>query len=424
MTEPFRSATGGVSIDRSRPVDFSFDGRRLTGLAGDTLASAHEFNAEGLVVMPGWIDLHTHCREPGFTHKEDLASASKAAIAGGYATIVSMPNTKPAIDNPSAVDYVLQKSASLEANVLCAAAITIGQAGQELVDFQALKNAGVAYFTDDGNPVHEDSVMEKALKEAAQAGVLLAQHCEDKNAAHGCCCVCEDAGVKLGVKPFPRETELNCVERDLKLLEKIGGREHFLHLSLKESVDAIAKAKKKGLKVTAEATPHHFSASYELLFEQGTNAKMNPPLQTKADVKAVRNGLKDGTIDVIATDHAPHTAEEKAQGMEKAPNGIVGLETAVGLSITNLVETKLLTWVELARKTSFNPARIIGLETKGTLKPGFDADVTIIDPHAEWAVDVGRFKSKSRNTPFGGMILTGKPVAVISKGVLYELDKF
>ncbi len=390
-------------------------------IVGDTLSKAKEFDAEGFVVMPGWIDMHTHCREPGFTHKEDLASASKAAIAGGFASIVAMPNTKPVIDNPSTVDYVLQKAKNLEANVFCTAAITIGQTGEELVDFQALKNAGAVYFTDDGNPVQDSKVMKRALEEAKKANVLLAQHCEDRSAVKGCACAGENTAKKLGLKGFPREAELNCIERDLRLVEELDAKEHFLHLSLKESVEAIRKAKSKGLKVTAEATPHHFTLTEEALLEKGTNAKMNPPLREEKDVRAVRDGLKKGVFDVIGTDHAPHTAEEKALGWNKAPNGIVGLETAVGLCITHLVEPKILSWLQLAEKTSLNPARIIGCETKGALKSGFDADVTIIDPEIKWTVNAKEFKSKSRNTPFDGMVLKGKAIAVVSKGVLYDL---
>ncbi|MEM4255583.1 MAG: dihydroorotase [Candidatus Norongarragalinales archaeon] len=390
-------------------------------ITSESISNAKEFNAEGCIVMPGWIDLHTHTRDPGFTHKEDLESASKAAIAGGFASIVAMPNTKPVIDNPSAVDYVLQKSKNLEATVFCAAAITIGQTGEELVDFAALKNAGVAYFTDDGNPVQDSKVMRNALEEAKKTGVLLAQHCEDKNAVRGCACVGEGAAKKLGLKGFPREAEFNCIERDLKLVEELGAKEHFLHMSLKESVDAIAKAKKKGLRVTAEATPHHFTLTELELLKKGTNAKMNPPLREEKDAKAVLDGLKKGVFDVIGTDHAPHTAEEKVQGWEKAPNGIVGLETAVGLCITHLIETKILSWVQLAEKTSLNPAKIINCESKGSLKPRFDADITIIDPELEWTVDASKFRSKSRNTPWDGVTLKGKAVAVVAKGVLYDL---
>lgn len=396
---------------------------RISGnkIAADKLASPREFDASGLIVMPGWIDIHVHCRDPGLTHKEDLASASKAAIAGGISTIVALPNTKPVIDNPSAVGYVMQKGAGLEPNVFTAAAITIGEAGDNLVDFQALKNAGAVYFTDDGNPVQDAKLMKSALAEAKKAGVLLAQHCEDRKAIGGACCVSSSIAEKLGVKGFSREVEFNCIERDLRLLEDTGGREHFQHLSLKESVEAVAKAKARGLNISAEATPHHFSLTCEALLDKGTNAKMNPPLQEEKDVKALRNGLKDGTVEIIATDHAPHTAEDKNADWSKAANGIVGLETMVGLSITNLVETSVLSWVQLAEKTSFNPAQLMGWESKGSIRPGFDADVTIIDPDREWAVDASKFKSKSRNTPFDGMQLKGKAVAVVAKGILYEI---
>ncbi len=413
----------GVVVDPESKIQEARSIRVKGGkIIADRLSSPKEFDADGMLVMPGWIDLHTHCRDPGFTHKEDLVSASKAAIAGGFTSIVAMPNTKPVIDNPSVVDFVLQKSAGLEPSVFCAAAITLGQTGEELADFQALKNAGAVYFTDDGNPVQNDSVMKSALAEAKKTGVLLAEHCEDKNLVKGLQCVGARAAEKLGLNGFPREAELNCVERDLRLVEETGGREHFLHLSLKETVDAVKKAKAKGLNVTAEATPHHFSLTEYALLEKGTDAKMNPPLREEKDVKALREGLKNGVFDVIGTDHAPHTAEEKAGGWGKAPNGIIGLETAVGLSITNLIETKTLNWIQLAEKTSFNPAKLVNLESKGSVKPGFDADLTIIDPEKEWIVDSSKFKSKSRNTPFDGMVLKGKAVAVVAKGVLYELD--
>ncbi|HIH20932.1 TPA: dihydroorotase [Candidatus Micrarchaeota archaeon] len=422
--------TAHVTIANGRVVDPLLgkeevkDIRMADGKITGEKATKHlkVFDATGLIVMPGWIDMHVHCREPGFTHKEDLASASKAAIRGGIPTIVAMPNTKPVIDNPSAVDFVMRKAENLEVNLLQASAITIGLAGEKLVDFMAMKNAGAVLFTDDHNPVQNSRVMKKALLESVKNKILIAQHCEDNNAKNGGVCVSNAMAKKLGLKSgFSREVELNCVERDLKLVEETKGREHFMHLSLKESVEALAKAKKKGLAVSAEATPHHFSLTEETVLERGTNAKMNPPLRSEKDVRAIRDGLKNGAIDVISTDHAPHSVQEKAESWEKAPNGTVGLETSLALCITNLIETKTLSWLQLAQKTSLNPARLLGLESKGSLKPGFDADVTIIDPEFEWIVDSALFASKSRNSAFDGMELKGKAVAVVAKGVLYDL---
>lgn len=347
-------------------------------------------DASGKIVTPGWVDMHVHFREPGFEHKEDIASGSRAAAAGGATSVVAMPNLKPVPDNPETLEsiYEIARKNSV-VNFFQTASITINEDGTELTDFARLKNAGAIAFTDDGKPVSNESMMFQAMGRAKEVNVLLSPH---------------------------EEEEASLVKRDLRLLESISTRLHFQHLSLRESIEAVRHAKQNRLPVTCETAPHYFSLTEEDVARIGTNAKMNPLPKTREDRERVKRALQDGTIDVIATDHAPHSIAEKAQVFEKAPNGIIGLETLVGLCVTHLIETRILTWPQLIEKVCINPASILGLKSKGSLREGFDADVTIIDAEKKWVVDASKFESKSRNCPWDGETLKGKATTTIVKG--------
>ena len=372
--------------------------------------------ATGCIVTPGLVDIHVHFRDPGLTHKEDLASGSRAAAAGGFTTVVCMANTKPVLDSPEPVrEFYARAARQAVINLYTVGSVTYGLAGQELTDFAALKEAGVVGFSDDGNPVDNPRLMRQALQQAGRLGLPVIAHAGDL-ALVADTIVNEGAAARsLGLTGMPTVAEDIHVARDVLLAELTGQHLHIQHVSSATAVAIIRAAKARGVKVTAEAGPHHFTLTDEALVEIGTNAKMNPPLRTPADVAAVRQGLADGTLDAIATDHAPHTAEEKAVGLLEAPCGIVGLETALGLVWTELVKPGLLTPIQAIAKLSCVPANILGLK-KGTLTPGADADITVFDPRAQWEVNPDRFFSKSKNTPFSGRRLTGKVVATIVGG--------
>ncbi|MFH0922718.1 MAG: dihydroorotase [Candidatus Micrarchaeota archaeon] len=347
-------------------------------------------DASGKIVTPGWIDMHVHFREPGFEHKENIYSGSRAAAAGGITSVMAMPNLKPVPDNPETLAniYEIARKNSV-VNYFQTASITVGENGAELTDFSSLKKAGAIAFTDDGKPVVHESMMLQAMQKAKDAGVLLSLH---------------------------EEEEETLVKRDLRLLETVRTRLHFQHLSLHNSIDAVRRAKVQGWQVTCETAPHYFALAVNDVELKGTNAKMNPPLKTHQDRERVLWALEGGTIDVIATDHAPHMVAEKAQVFDKAPNGIIGLETLVGLCVTHLIDKRILTWPKLVEKVCVNPARILGLKNKGTLTVGSDADITIIDAEKDWIVDANKFFSKARNCPWDGEKLKGKTVATIVKG--------
>jgi dihydroorotase len=366
------------------------DGKIKRVSTSESETADETIDASGKIVTPGWIDMHVHFREPGFEHKEDIASGSRAAAAAGVTTVVAMPNTKPVPDNPETLKsiYEIARKNSV-VNFFQTASITIDEEGKELTDFASLKNAGAIAFTDDGKPVANESVMLQAMGRAKEANVLLSLH---------------------------EEEEETLVKRDLRLLETVRTRLHFQHLSLHNSIDAVRRAKSQGWPVTCETAPHYFTLAADAVERKGTNAKMNPPLKTHEDRERVMWALEDGTIDVIATDHAPHSIAEKAQVFEKAPSGIIGLETLVGLCVTHLIESRVLTWQQLIEKVCVNPARILGLKNKGSLVAGADADITIIDAEREWIVDADKFFSKARNCPWNGEKLKGKAATTIVKG--------
>lgn len=364
-------------------------------------------DAAGKWVLPGFVDLHVHFREPGFEYKETIATGVAAAVAGGFTSVCCMPNTQPVNDNQSITEFILEKAAAAGlANVFPIGAITKGSEGKELAEFGDLKQAGCVAVSDDGKPVMNGMVMRRALEYARTFDLPVVDHCECAHLSEGGCMHEGRVATEMGLHGIPSASEDVMVARNVALAELTGGRLHLAHLSTAGSVRMVRDAKARGIRVTAEACPHHFLLTEDAVREFNTNAKMNPPLRSRTDVEAIKAGLKDGTIDVIATDHAPHAAFEKEREFENAPFGIVGLETAWGLAMV-LVEEGVLTVEQVAAALTVQPARAFGL-AKGTLAIGADADVTIVDPEARWIVDPAQFKSKGRNTPFAGWKLKGR----------------
>ena len=369
----------------------------------------------GLVVAPGLIDMHVHLREPGFENKETIATAAKAAAAGGFTTILGMPNTKPAIDNRAVVEYVLNVGKCADVNVLTSGAATKGNDGAEMAEIGDMIDAGAVAISDDAFPVQSADMMRRVMEYASMFDVPILTHCEDKSMTLDSVM---NEGVNatiLGLKPWPRQAETLMVLRNILLAELTGCKLHIQHVSTAESIAAIRWAKDKGIKVTCETGPQYFSLTDAALNTYDTNAKINPPLRTEADVDAIKAALADGTIDAIATDHAPHSLEDKQVELAYAAFGMVGLETAVPLVITNLVKPGVVTLSEAIAKMTVAPARILSIEA-GTLADGAVADVTIIDPEAKVTVRAAEFKSMGRNTPFEGFELTGKAVATVVAG--------
>lgn len=385
------------------------------GMDLDT-AGAEVIDAAGKLVVPGLIDMHVHLREPGLEAKETIATGTRAAARGGFTSVACMPNTKPVIDNQALVEFIKTRAASEGVvNVYPIGAITKGSAGSELAEIGDMKMAGAVGVSDDGHPVMNAQVMRLAMEYSKMFNLTVISHCEDINlVADG---VMNEGyySTVYGLKGINRLAEEVMVARDIMLAEVTGARVHIAHISTTGSVELVRMAKKKGLKVTAEATPHHFTLTDEAVGTYDTATKVNPPLRREDDVRAVKEGLRDGTIDVIATDHAPHAQEEKDVEYNYAPFGMVGLETAVGLAMKELVAPGILTVEALVEKMSINPARVLGLD-KGKIGPGADADITIIDPELTEVVDVKRFASKGKNSPFGGWELKGMPVATIVNG--------
>ena len=376
---------------------------------------ADRFKADGLLVAPGLVDLHAHLREPGLEYKETIETGTAAAAAGGFTTVCCMPNTKPVNDSPTVTKIIHdQVQATGLVRVHPIGAITKGSLGKELADLRGLVGSGCVAVSDDGNPVMEDAVMRQAMLEARGLDLPVVDHCEDLSLA-GCGCMAEGPLSRhLGVRGIPTEAESRMVERDIELSKATGCHLHIAHISTAKAVEAVRSAKAAGIRVTTEACPHHFMLTEAAVLEQGTLAKMNPPLRRDVDVQAVRDGLQDGTIDVIATDHAPHAAHEKQWGLPKAPFGIVGLETALGLSF-RLVEEGVISQESMIEKLTSAPARLFGLSC-GTLTAGAQADVVLIDPKMEWTVDPEQFRSKGRNSPFAGWRLRGAVVQTLVGG--------
>jgi len=402
----------GRVIDPANKIDGIYDilveNKRISKVARDIDTQADDIiDATDKIVMPGIVDMHVHLREPGREDKETVASATKAALRGGVTSLLAMPNTQPAIDcpeNAQLLKSIIDKTA--KANVFICASITRERLGRELTDTAKLKKIGAVAISDDGSSVDNDELLLQALKKAREQDILVISHCEDKSISARGVVNLGIVSTRLGLRGIPGESEYKRVQRDLQLAEKAGARIHIAHISCKESVELIAKAKKKGIKVTAEVTPHHFSLSEEAVLGFDTNMKMNPPLRNKQDVEALKAGLEKGIIDVIASDHAPHTENEKEIEFERAEFGVIGLETELAVGITELVKTGLLAWPDLVEKMCLNPAKILGIN-KGTLGEGSDADIIVVSPNKEWIVKKEELVSKSKNSAFLGKKLTG-----------------
>ena len=358
-------------------------------------AADETYDAKGCYVMPGFIDLHVHLRDPGLEYKEDIQTGGAAALHGGFTTIVAMPNTKPVADKPDVINYVKNKAEAVtKVHVLQAGAVTKGQKGEELSDIRGMAAAGSPAISEDGKSVMNAQLYREGMKIAAEEGLAVLAHCEDINMVHGGVLNADAKSKELGFAGITNSVEDVIVARDILLAKETGVRLHLCHCSTKDSVRMVELAKEEGLPVTAEVCPHHFCMTSDDITEDDANYKMNPPLRTKEDVEALKKGLADDIMDVIATDHAPHAAREKEQGIQKAPFGIVGLETAAALTYTELVKPGILTPMQMAEKMSYNPAKVLGLE-KGTVAEGSHADLTIFDPECEWVIDPAEFLSLS-----------------------------
>lgn len=420
---------GGRVIDPSQDLD---DIRDVLLAEGAVVGIAREIappegteirDVAGLVVCPGLIDVHVHLREPGGEHKETIATGARAAAAGGYTAVCAMPNTDPPIDDPAAVGFVRAEGARAgAARVYPVGAISVGLKGERLTEVGEMVDAGAVAITDDGRPISDAGLMRLALEYAQTFGIPVATHSEELSLSRGGSMNEGIVSARLGLVGIPHVAEEAMIARDLLLAEYIGGRLHIQHVSTRRGVAMIREAKARGVAVTAEAAPHHFTLTEEAVDGYRTDAKMNPPLRTAADVEAVREGVADGTLDTIATDHAPHHYDEKEQAFDDAPFGIVGLETALGLTVTELVDKGVITLNQLVERMSCAPARAFRLPG-GTLREGAPADVTVFDPTAEWVVDPKRFLSKSRNTPFTGWRLRGRPALTIVGGRIVWTDE-
>ena len=416
MIDPGRfNGVADVLIDEGRVVAV---GPHLKVPAGAT-----KIDATGRLVLPGFVDLHVHFREPGFEYKESIQSGAAAAVAGGFTSVCCMPNTNPVNDNQAITKFMLDRArAAGLANVFPIGAITKGSEGKELAEIGDLRRAGCVAISDDGKPVMNSLVMRRAMEYALAFDVPVVDHCEDLHLAEGGCMNEGAISTELGLPGMPAAAEDVMVARNVALAELTGARLHLAHISTEGSVRMVREAKSRGLHVTAEACPHHFTITEEVVRGYNTYAKMNPPLRTWKDVQAIKDGLRDGTIDVIATDHAPHAAQEKQLGFTEAPFGIVGLETALSLTFA-LVDEGVLSLESAVDKLSTAPAKVFGL-AKGTLAVGADADVTIVDQQEQWEVDPAKFRSKSRNTPFAGWKVKGRVRTTIVGGrVVFEADQ-
>ena len=416
----------GLLIDPKNGIeavkDILVEEGKVIKVADDIEANDEEvIDAKGLWVMPGVIDLHVHLREPGYEHKETIATGARAAAKGGVTTVCAMPNTSPVADNGEVVTRILDKAAK-EAlvHVLQVGAVTVGQKGEEMADIRGMKEAGICAVSEDGHTVMNSAMLRKAMEIAKELDIPMLSHCEDEDIANGCM---NEGKVsrKLGLPGIPKEAEDIIASRDMQLAKLTDSKIHLCHVSTKHSTEMIKFYKKRGVQVTAEVCPHHFTLTEDIIDGSNTFAKMNPPLREQEDLDALKAALRDGIIDVIATDHAPHHIDEKNQAFEKAPNGIIGLETLIPLTITELVNEGYLTKTTMVEKLSVNPARVLGID-KGHLSEGAVADITIIDPKDTYVFSEKDLATKSHNTPFLGKEVTGKVAYTIVDGeVVYHI---
>lgn len=389
---------------------------------GQNLSASENFDATGLIVAPGFIDMHVHLREPGFEHAETIESGSRAAAAGGFTSICPMPNTSPVNDNATVTSYIIEKARQhAVVNVFPIGAITKGSAGEELSSIGSMKQAGAVAISDDGRPVMNARVMRRAMEFARSFGIPVIDHCEDLHLSAGGDMHEGLESVRLGLRGIPAASEDVMVARDILLAELTGARYHVAHLSSHHAVEMVAFAKARGLAVTAEVTPHHLALADSQMSPYDSNFKMKPPLRSTCDVSAVIAGVVSGAIDAIATDHAPHAGSEKMQEFEKCPFGIIGLETALSIALETLVHPGKITLTRLVELFTTGPGRILHLN-RGTLKPGAAADVTIFSANREWTYDVNKSFSRSRNSPFDGRTFKGGPVMTVVNGrIVWQL---
>ncbi|HJS98223.1 MAG TPA: dihydroorotase [Terriglobales bacterium] len=421
---------GGRVIDPAARLDAELDVLLREGRVAEVAppkkirASADKtFDARGLIVAPGFIDLHVHLREPGQAYKETIASGTAAAAVGGFTSVCAMPNTVPVNDSSEITAWMQQPERGAVVNVFPIAAATRGSLGEQLADFRALQRAGAVAFTDDGKPVLNPGVMQEALRLSAELHVPVIQHAEDTRHTAGCSMHDGPTAFRLGLRGMTAEAEASVIERDVQVAQTTGGHYHIAHLSTAEALKVVRRGKRARVQVTCEATPHHFALTDEDVGEYNTNFKMNPPLRSAADREALQVALADGTLDAIATDHAPHALHEKQVEFERAAFGIIGLETALGLAITRLHRGCGVPLSRIVGLFSSGPARVIGLKSRGSLQRGYHADVTIFDPKARWTFDLRKSRSLARNSPFDGWQLTGRVVATLVGGkMVYPLS--
>lgn len=404
-----------VDMDKDITADVMLKDGVIAEIADNIQQSADTvIDGTGLVLMPSLFDMHVHFRDPGLTHKEDILTGCSAALAGGVTGVLAMPNTKPPCDNPETIRYIIDKAEGTGVDVYPVGCITNGMSGNGLCDFDELKNAGCICISDDGRPVENAEMMRKALEKSNENGLLVASHCEDLSIINGGIMNKGEISEKLGVKGMDRASEDYITAREMILAKSVGAHIHICHVSTEGSTAMIRFAKSRGVKVTCETAPHYFMLTDKLLEKRDADYRMNPPLRTDKDVKAIIEGIKDGTIDCIITDHAPHAPEEKAD-FEKAPNGVVGLETSLAVTLTALYHTGEISLNKVVELTCINPRKILGLDIPA-IEVGKTADLVIVDINKKWTVDPEKLHSKSHNTVFKGMTLTGKPLVTISKG--------
>lgn len=425
MAQHSLTIRNGNVIDPSQKLEGKYDlllkDGRVAEIAGPgklRFKADETFDARGLLVCPGLIDIHVHLREPGQTHKETIATGTMAAAAGGFTSVCCMPNTIPVNDSAEVTRWMQDPARGAHVNVFPIAAATIGSMGEQTTDFASLKKAGAVAVTDDGKPILNEAVMRQSLLGAGKLGIPVIQHAEDTRMTAGAAMHAGAAAFRLGLRGWVPEAESSLVERDIRLAAETKAHYHVAHLSTSAALKAVRKAKRDRLRVTCEVTPHHFALIDENVGDYDTNFKMNPPLRTPSDVEALLAGLADGSIDCIATDHAPHACNEKNQEFDRAPFGITGLETALGLCISILHQKHKMPMRRIIELLSTNPARVMKLEGRGTLARGAHADLTIFDPGKKWTYHAAQSYSKSKNSPFDGWHLQGKVMATVVGGMV------